>query len=85
MFESGDKYHYWIINEVFYFPLKKRCDRINLTVHGFYSIDISPATWFLIAIICSALYLVLSFFVDVTLDEERSTSVTSCTSDRTIL
>ena len=76
-FESGDKYDYWVINEVFYFPLKKRHDRINRGF--FYSIDTSLATWFLTAIVCSALYLVLSFFVDVTLDEERS--VTSCTSD----
>ena len=76
-FESGDKYDYWVINEVFYFPLKKKCDRINRGF--FYSIDTSPATWFLTAIVCSALYLVLSFFVDVTLDEERS--VISCTSD----
>ena len=76
-FESGDKYDYWVINDVFYFPLKKRRDRINRGF--FYSVDTSPATWFLTAIVCSALYLVLSFFVDVTLDEERS--VISCTSD----
>ena len=75
--ESGDKYDYWVINDVFYFPLKKRRDRINRGF--FYSVDTSPATWFLTAIVSSALYLVLSLFVDVTLDEERS--VLSCTSD----
>ena len=75
--ESGDKYDYWVIINTFYFPLRKRNDRIR---HGFfYSFDTSPATWFLVAIIFSAIYLTLSLFIDITLDEQRS--VTSCDSE----
>lgn len=73
-FESGVKYDYWVIEDIFYYPLKKKENRSD---HGFcFSIDTSPATWFLAVIVGTAFNLVISYFVDLTLDAQ--VTVTSC-------
>ena len=67
--ESGEKRDYWVVDDTIYYPLKKKNDR---TKHRFccYSIDTSPATWFLTVIVCTGFHLAISIFVDMTLDQQ---------------
>ena len=73
-FESGVKYDYWVIDEIFYYPLKRKDGRSNKGC--LFSVDRSPATWFLAIIIGTAINLVISYFVDLTIDAQIT--VTSC-------
>ena len=67
--ESGEKRDYWVVDDTIYYPLKKKNDR---TKHRFccYSIDTSPATWFLTVIVCTGFHLAISIFIDMTLDQQ---------------
>lgn len=73
--ESGEKNDYWVIDDTIYYPLKKKENRKE---HRFccYSIDTSPATWFLTVIVCTGFHLAISIFVDMTLDQQIT--VDSC-------
>ena len=73
--ESGEKQDYWVVDDTIYYPLRKKEDRMK---HNFccYSIDTSPATWFLTVIVCTGFHLAISIFVDMTLD--RQVTVNSC-------
>lgn len=73
-FVTGEKYDYWVIDDVFYYPLKKRLGRSDKGCC--YSVDGSWTTWFLTIIIGTAVTLVVSYFVDLTLDNQIT--VTSC-------
>ena len=75
--ESGEKNDYWVIDDSIYYPLKKKKNRIG---HKFccYSIDLSPATWFLTIIVCTGFHLAISVFVDMTIDQQIT--VNSCNS-----
>ena len=73
-FESGLKYDYWAIDDIFYYPLKRKDGRSDKGC--WFSVDKSPATWFLAIIIGTAFNLVISYFVDLTLDAQIT--VTSC-------
>ena len=73
-FEYGKKFDYWIIDDLLYYPLKKKEDRSDKGC--WFSVDKSPATWFLAIIIGTAFNLVISYFVDLTLDTQIT--VTSC-------
>ena len=73
-FEHGKKFDYWIIDDLLYYPLKKKEDRSDKGC--WFSVDKSPATWFLAIIIGTAFNLVISYFADLTLDTQIT--VTSC-------
>ena len=73
-FESGLKFDYWVIDDIFYYPLKRKDGRSDKGC--WFSVDKSPATWFLAIIIGTAFNLVISYFVDLTLDAQIT--VTSC-------
>ena len=75
--ESGKKNDYWVIDDTIYYPLKKKNDRMKHKLCC-YSIDGSPATWFLTVIVCTGFNLAISIFVDMTLD--RQVTVNSCDS-----
>ena len=64
-FEQGLKFDYWVIDDIFYYPLKKKEGRSDKGC--WFSVDKSPATWFLAIIIGTAFNLVISYFVDLTL------------------
>ena len=73
-FEHGKKFDYWVIDNLFYYPLMKKEDHCD---KGYwFSVDKIPATWFLAIIIGTAFNLVISYFVDLTLDTQIT--VTSC-------
>lgn len=72
VFEEGAKSDYWVIEERFYFQLKKREQHLT---HGFcYSCDKSLSTWLLTGIVALSLLLCFSYFVDVTVVEEETLS-----------
>ena len=73
-FEHGKKFDYWIIDNLLYYPLKKKEDRSDKGC--WFSVDKSPATWFLAIITGTAFNLVISYFVDWTLNTQIT--VTSC-------
>ena len=73
-FEDGKKFDYWVIDNLFYYPLMKKEDRSDKGC--WFSVDKSPATWFLAIIIGTAFNLAISYFVDLTLDTQIT--VTSC-------
>ena len=73
-FEHGKKFDYWIIDDFLYYPLKKKEDRSDKGC--WFAVDISSATWFLAIIIGTAFNLVISYFVDLTLDTQIT--VSSC-------
>ena len=73
-FELGEKYDYWVIDEIFYYQLKKKEGRGGKGCC--FAVDKSPATWFLAIIVGTAFNLVFSYFVDLTLDSQ--VTVTSC-------
>ena len=73
--ESGEKNDYWVVDDTIYYPLKKKDDRVDHKF-CFYSIDRSPATWYLTIIVCTGFHLAISIFVDMTLDQQIT--VDSC-------
>ena len=79
--QEGRENNYWTVLDTFYFPRNKRAHRSD---HGlFYSCDKSRYTWYF-AIICAfSILLVFSYFVDVTVTEEITS--TSCPSDTAYL
>ena len=70
-FLEGEKNDYWVIENTFYFSLKKRAHRLDHNC--WYSVDHSPSTWFLTVIVCVSFHLAISYFVDITLDEQVTT------------
>ena len=73
-FEIGEKYDYWVIDEILYYRLKKKEGRGGKGC--WFAVDKSPATWFLAIIVGTAINLAFSHFVDSTLDGQ--VTVTSC-------
>ena len=73
-FESGEKFDYWVIDDIFYYRLKKKAGRSDKGC--WFAVDKSPATWFLAIIVGTSINLVISYFVDLTLDSQ--VTVASC-------
>ena len=72
VFEEGVENDYWVIEERFYFKLKRRDHHLD---HGFwYSCDKSLSTWLLTAIAALSLLLCFSYFVDISIVEEETRS-----------
>lgn len=79
-FEKGDNFDYWVIENTFYFSLKKRelKDRVD---HGFcFSCYPNFATWVLVAIVSLSVNLAVSYFADIALDKQ--VSVNACSDPR---
>ena len=75
--QEGKENYYWAVLNAYYFPLNKRPDRRK---HGFlYSCDKNRYTWYF-AIICAlSMLLVFSYFVDLTVTDQRNFA--ECPSD----
>ena len=73
-FKTGEKYDYWVIDNIFFYRLKKKLGRSDKGCC--FSVDNSSATWLITVIIALAFNLVVSYFVDLTLDNQ--VTVTSC-------
>ena len=69
-FVRGKANNYWVIEDTFYFKLKKRSDRLEHNC--FYSFDKTLATWHLATIVALSLLLAFSYFVDITIDQART-------------
>lgn len=69
-FVRGKRNNYWVIENTFYFKLKKRSDRLEHNC--FYSFDRTLATWHLATIVALSLLLAFSYFVDITIDQART-------------
>ena len=54
-FIKGRAYNYWVIEDLMYFPVKKKINRLK---HGFFStVDKNPYTWFLATIILLIMFI----------------------------
>ena len=73
-FKYGKKFDYWIIDDLLYYPLKKKEDRSDKGC--WFAVDKSPATWFITIIVGTAFNLAISYFVDLTLNTQIT--VSSC-------
>lgn len=73
-FESGEKFDYWVVDDIFYYRLKKKTGRSDKGC--WFAVDKSPATCFLAIIIGTTINLVISYFVNLTLDAQIT--VSSC-------
>ena len=74
VFEEGVESDYWVIEERFYFKLRRR-DKHLTKNHGFwYSCDKSLSTWLLTGIVALSLLLSFSYFVDISVVEEETRS-----------
>ena len=79
IFEEGKDFDYWVIEERFYFKLHKR-DKHLKHKHGlWYSCDKTLSMWLLTGIIALSVLICFSFFVDITVVEEKTLS--SCPDD----
>ena len=73
-FQIGQNHDYWVIDNTFYYPLVKKEGRKKKSC--WYSVDKEPATWLIAIIIGCAFNLVISYFVNSTLDAQIT--VESC-------
>ena len=75
--QEGKENNYWTILDTFYFPMDRRPHRKD---HGFfYSCDKNRYTWYFATICALSILLVFSYFVDLTVTEEYTS--TKCPSD----
>ena len=75
--QEGKENYYWTVLDTFYFPMNKRPHRRD---HGLlYSCDRSRYTWYFTIVCALSLLLVFSYFVDLTVTEEFTSS--KCPSD----
>lgn len=76
-FKEGEKNNYWVIEDTFYFPLKKKMHHLG---HGcFYSLDRNRSTWYLATIVFLSLLISFSYFVDISIVETTTSS--TCQTD----
>ena len=78
-YEKGRKNDYWVIEDTFYFKLKKHDkldglardqDKNELAKYTcFYSCDKNLATWHLATVVALSMLLAISYFVDITIDQ----------------
>ena len=78
-FEEGKDYDYWVIEERFYFRLRKRDEHLKHKFRLWYSCDRTLSTWLLTGIVALSVLLCFSYFVDITVVEESTRS--SCPAD----
>lgn len=78
-YEKGSKNDYWVIEDTFYFKLKKHDkldglardqDKNELAKYTcFHSCDKNLATWHLATVVALSMLLAISYFVDITIDQ----------------
>lgn len=74
-YEKGRMNDYWVIEDTFYFKLKKHDkldgqDKNELAKYTcFYSCDKNLATWHLATVVALSMLLAISYFVDITIDQ----------------